>query len=139
MFRVYDDGLGFRYEFPDQPQLKQVNIADELTEFAVAEQGAAWWIPAGEWNRYEYLYRRTPISEVAQAHTPITMKLASGVHVSIHEAALVDYSAMWLRRVEGTRFKTVLSPSSRGPKVTRKAPFATPWRTLTIANSAATK
>ncbi len=136
LFRVFDDGVGFRYEFPDQPSLHDVNIVEELTEFALDENGTAWWIPGGEWNRYEYLYRRTPISEVAQAHTPITMKLASGVHVSIHEAALVDYSAMWLRRVDGTRFKAVLSPSSRGPKVVRKAPFTTPWRTLTIANDA---
>src|SRR5690349_15147275 len=70
VFRVYDDGLGFRYEFPDQPHLKQVNIADELTEFAVAEPGTAWWIPAGEWNRYEYLYNKTSVSEISQAHTP---------------------------------------------------------------------
>ena len=136
VFRVFDDGVGFRYEFPRQASLSTVDIVEELTEFAIADNGTAWWIPGGEWNRYEYLYHRTPISEVAQAHTPITMKLASGVHVSIHEAALVDYSAMWLRRVDGTRFKAVLSPSSRGPKVTRQAPFTTPWRTLTIAGDA---
>ena len=58
MFRAYDDGLGFRYEFPEQPQLRQVNIVEELTEFAVADQGTAWWIPGGEWNRYEYLYQK---------------------------------------------------------------------------------
>ena len=68
-----------------------MNIVEELTEFAIAEPATAWWIPAGEWNRYEYLYNRTPLTEVSQAHTPITMKLASGVHVAIHEAALVDY------------------------------------------------
>jgi len=136
VFRVFDDGVGFRYEFPRQASLSMVNIVEELTEFAIAENGTAWWIPGGEWNRYEYLYRRTPIAEVAQAHTPITMKLESGVHVSIHEAALVDYSAMWLRRVDGTRFKAVLSPSSSGPAVSRNAPFNTPWRTVTIAADA---
>jgi alpha-glucosidase len=136
VFRVYDDGLGFRYEFPDQPQLKQVNIAEELTEFAVAEQATAWWIPAGEWNRYEYLYNRTLLSELSQAHTPVTIKTDSGLHIAIHEAALVDYSSMWLRRVSGTRLKAQLAPSSQGAKVRRAAPFATPWRTLQIADTA---
>lgn len=136
VFRVFDDGVGFRYEFPDQAQLRQVNIVEELTEFAIAEPATAWWIPGGEWNRYEYLYNRTPLAEVSQAHTPITMQLASGVHVAIHEAALVDYSGMWLRRVEGQRLKTVLSPASSGPKVARTAPCVTPWRTLQIADDA---
>jgi alpha-glucosidase len=137
VFRVFDGAVGFRYEFPKQDSLPVVNIVDELTEFAIAGGGTAWWIPGGEWNRYEYLYRTTPIAEVAQAHTPITMKLIGGTHVAIHEAALVDYSAMWLRRVDGTRFKAVLSPSSSGPKVSRAAPFVTPWRTITVANDAA--
>jgi alpha-glucosidase len=136
VFRVYDDGLGFRYEFPDQPSLKQVNIGDELTEFAVAGPATAWWIPGGEWNRYEYLYQKTALSEVSQAHTPLTIKTDRGLHIAVHEAALVDYSAMWLRRVEGTRLKAVLSPSSTGAKVRRTAPFTTPWRTLQIAENA---
>jgi alpha-glucosidase len=137
VFRVYDDGVGFRYEFPDQPQLKQVSIAEEITEFSIADRATAWWIPAGEWNRYEYLYNRTGLSEVSQAHTPLTIRTERGLHVAFHEAALVDYAAMWLRRVEGTRLKAMLSPSSQGAKVRRAAPFATPWRTLQIADSAA--
>lgn len=136
VFRLYDDGLGFRYEFPDQPSLRQVAIQDELTEFAVVEPATAWWIPAGEWNRYEYLYSRTPLAEVSQAHTPLTIRTRSGTHVAFHEAALVDYSAMWLRRVEKQRLKATLSPSSQGPKVERTAPFATPWRTLQVADDA---
>ncbi|WP_252181304.1 glycoside hydrolase family 97 protein [Azospirillum sp. B4] len=136
VFRVYDDGVGFRYEFPDQPQLKTVRIADELTEFAVAGKGEAWWIPGGEWNRYEYLYQHTSPDAVGQAHTPLTIRLADGTHIAVHEAALVDYSAMWLRRVEGTRFKAVLAPGAQGAKVVRAAPFATPWRTLIFADSA---
>ena len=136
VFRVFDDGVGFRYEFPDQVSLKQVNIVDELTEFAIAEPATAWWIPGGEWNRYEYLYNRTSLAEVSQAHTPITLKLASGTYLALHEAALVDYSAMWLRRVTGQRLKATLSPSSSGPRVRRRAPFATPWRTLQIADDA---
>lgn len=136
-FRVYDDGVGFRYNFPDQPDLKHVAISEEMTEFNLAEDGTAWWIPAGEWNRYEYLYNRTPIREVGQAHTPITMRTKSGLHLSFHEAALVDYSAMWLRHVGGTKFISTLSPSSRGAKVVRSAPFSTPWRTIQISDDAA--
>jgi len=136
VFRVFDDGLGFRYEFPDREVLRQVNITDELTEFDLADAATAWWIPAGEWNRYEYLYNRTLASEVGQAHTPVTFRRADGLHIAIHEAALVDYSAMWLRRVEGTRFKATLSPAARGPRVARQAPFVTPWRTLQIAERA---
>lgn len=137
VFRVYDDGLGFRYEFPAQPQLREVNIVEELTEFAIAaDGGTAWWIPGGEWNRYEYLYNKTSLSEVSQAHTPLTIKTQHGLHVAVHEAALVDYAAMWLRRVEGTRLKAVLSPSSQGARVKRTAPFSTPWRTLQIADTA---
>jgi alpha-glucosidase len=137
VFRVYDDGVGFRYEFPDQPQLRDVIIDDELTEFDVVEPGTAWWIPAGEWNRYEYLYNRTPITEVGQVHTPVTMRGEGGLHLAFHEAALVDYSSMWLRRVEGQRFRAQLSPASEGWKVRRTAPFHTPWRTIRIAETAA--
>jgi alpha-glucosidase len=137
VFRVYDDGVGFRYEFPDQAQLRAVNIMAELTEFAIAEPATAWWEPGGEWNRYEYLYRRTPLNELSQAHTPVTLKAASGLHIAIHEAALVDYASMWLRRVDAQRLKAVLSPSSAGPPVQRTAPFTTPWRTLQIADNAA--
>jgi alpha-glucosidase len=136
VFRVYDDGLGFRYEFPDQPPLHDVNIAEELTEFAVVDPATAWWIPAGEWNRYEYLYRKTPLAEVSQAHTPITIKTDRGLYIAFHEAALVDYSSMWLRRSEGTRLKAQLVPASQGAKVKRTAPFTTPWRTMQIADTA---
>ncbi len=138
VFRVFDDGIGFRCEFPQQDNLSDVVIDDELTEIHLVAAGAtAWWIPAGEWNRYEYLYQRTPIEAVGQVHTPVTFRLASGTHVAIHEAALVDYAGMWLRRVEGTRFKAALSPASEGWKVRRQAPFATPWRTLRVADTAA--
>ncbi|WKL56050.1 glycoside hydrolase family 97 protein [Asticcacaulis sp. ZE23SCel15] len=136
VFRLYDNGFGFRYEFPDQPQLKTVKIVEELTEFTVTEPATAWWIPAGEWNRYEYLYNKTPLSKVSQAHTPITLKTTSGLHMAFHEAALVDYSAMWLRRVSGQTLKANLSPHGDGPKVTRAAPFNTPWRTVQMADTA---
>jgi alpha-glucosidase len=135
-FRVFDNGVGFRYEFPNRTDGDAWNIGDETTEFVVAQTGTAWWIPAGDWNRYEYLYNKTSIDAVTAAHTPITMKLADGTHLSFHEAALVDYSAMWLKRVDGQRFRSTLSPSSRGPKVTRKGAFTSPWRTVRIAKTA---
>ncbi|MXO84513.1 glycoside hydrolase family 97 protein [Altererythrobacter aurantiacus] len=135
--RVFDDGIGFRYEFPEQPHFETANIAEELTEFNFASDGTAWWIPAGDWNRYEYLYSETPASAVSTAHTPITFRLEGGPYVSLHEAALVDYSGMWLRRMSDTRFRAQLAPSPRGPKVVREAPFHTPWRSIRIADDPA--
>ncbi|MCA1199848.1 glycoside hydrolase family 97 protein [Sphingomonas sp. R647] len=137
VFRVFDDGFGFRYELPAPADGKPTRIIEELTEFSLASDGTAWWTPAGEWNRYEYPYNKTPVSSMTQAHTPVTMKLADGTHVAFHEAALVDYAAMWLRRVEGTRFRAALSPSSQGAAVIRDGAFTTPWRTLRVADSAA--
>ena len=137
VFRVYDDGIGFRYEFPEQSAAEELIIDDELTEFALADPATAWWIPAGEWNRYEYLYNRTPLNEVTTAHTPMTVRTDDGLHIAFHEAALVDYAGMWLRRAEGRRFRTELAPASEGWKVRRTLPFNTPWRTLQIADSAA--
>lgn len=136
VFRVYDDGLGFRYVFPEQPNLHEAIIDDELTEFAIAQDSTAWWIPAGEPIHYEYLYQRTPLREVPLVHTPMTLRSRDGLHVAIHEAALVDYAGMWLRRSEGQRLRAQLSPSAEGWKVRRTLPFATPWRTLQIADRA---
>lgn len=136
-FRLFDNGIGFRYELPAQAGLKTVRIADEITEFDIAPAGTAWWIAGGEWNRYEQMYQKTPIDAVATAHTPLTMRLEDGTHLAFHEAALVDYSGMWLKRIEGRKFRATLAPSSRGPRVVRDLPFHTPWRTLRIAGDAA--
>jgi len=137
VFRLYDDGLGFRYEFPDQPALKEVLIQDELTEFAVVDPATAWWIPAWEWNREEYLYNRTRLNEVGQAQTPMTIRTDDGLHIAFHEAALVDYSGMNLAHMGGGRFRAALTPGLDLAKVRRTAPFPTPWRTLQITDSAA--
>ena len=137
VFRIYDDGIGFRYEFPNQSQLPETAIQEELTEFILAPPGTAWWIPAGEWNRYEYPYNKSAIAEVGTAHTPITFRTDDGLHIAFHEAALVDYASMWLRRVEGQRFRAQLAPSAQGWKVVRAGAFNTPWRTIQIADSAA--
>lgn len=136
VFRAYDDGIGFRYVFPEQPGLREAIIDDELTEFAIAPVATAWWIPAGEPIHYEYLYQRTPLREVPMVHTPLTLRSHDGLHVAIHEAALVDYAGMWLRRTEGQRLRAQLSPSAEGWKVRRTLPFSTPWRTLQISDRA---
>ena len=137
VFRVFDDGVGFRYRFPKQAGLEQVKISEELTEFALARDATAWWIPAGEWNREEYLYHRTPLRQVGDAQTPITFKFEDGTHLSIHEAALVDYSGMNLTRVEDRKLKADLTPGIGEGKVVHAAPFDTPWRTLLLSDDAA--
>jgi alpha-glucosidase len=136
-FRVYDDGLGFRYRFPQQDAMREAIIDDELTEFAVVPESTAWWIPAGEPIHYEYLYQRTPLDQVPLVHTPMTLRSRDGLHIAIHEAALVDYAGMWLRRTDGQRLRAQLSPAAEGWKVRRTLPFDTPWRTLQISDSAA--
>ena len=136
VFRIYDDGVGFRYELPKAPNFTHANIADELTEFRIAEDGMAWWDEGREWNREEYLYRTTPIEEIGFAQTPLTIRTKSGLHLSLHEAALVDYSGMDLRRVEGRDLKATLMPSSTAAKVSRDLPLATPWRVIMIAPDA---
>jgi alpha-glucosidase len=135
VFRVFDDGVGFRYELPKQPALDEVQIQEELTEFALARPATAWWIPAYEWNREEYLYQRTPLAEVGVAQTPITLRTADGTHLSIHEAALVDYAGMNLAKGGDGRLRAMLTPGSPA-KVVRHTPFATPWRTIQIADRA---
>ncbi|KTF36478.1 glycoside hydrolase family 97 protein [Xanthomonas vesicatoria] len=136
VFRVYDDGLGLRYHFPEQAGLREAIIDDELTEFAIAQHADAWWIPAGEPIHYEYLYNRTPLNQLTLAHTPLTLRTDSGLHIALHEAVLVDYAGMWLRRTDDQRLRAQLSPAAEGWKVRRTLPFDTPWRTLQIADQA---
>lgn len=136
VFRVYDDGIGFRYELPKQKNLADVQIVDELTEFNISDRATAWWTPAREWNRYEYLYNKTPLAEVVHAHTPMTLRTDAGLHISIHEAALVDYAGMTLKRARGQMFTADLTPLSSGIKVKAMAPFHTPWRTIQISDTA---
>lgn len=134
VFRVFDDGVGFRYDVPSQPALREAQIVQELTEFAIARPATAWWIPALQWNREEYLYHRTPLAEVGIAQTPITLRTEDGLHLSLHEAALVDYAGMNLMR-EGNILRAALTPGSPTP-VVRATPFVTPWRTIAIADTA---
>lgn len=135
-FRVFDDGIGFRYEVQPHNSVEAVEIVDEMTEFKFGEQGTAWWIPGRGWNRYEYLYNTTQFDEIDRVHTPFTAKLPSGTHVSIHEAALVDYAAFTLEQERGGVFKTELTPWYDGTKVKTSAPFKSSWRTIQISADA---
>lgn len=137
VFRIYDDGVGFRYEFPAQPDGRDVAITDELTEFAVAQPATAWWIPAGELPGLEEMVQKAPLKEIGTANSPLTVRLDDGTHIAFHEAALVDYASMWIRKVEGQKLRAQLAPSTVGPAVVRKGPFTTPWRTMRIADNAA--
>ncbi|HEX9208001.1 MAG TPA: glycoside hydrolase family 97 protein [Steroidobacteraceae bacterium] len=137
--RVFDDGFGFRYEVPAQPGYGAVDITEELTEFRLEDdpKTKAWWIPGRRWNRYEYLYNTTGLDAIQMAHTPMTVRLASGVHLSFHEAALVDYAAYVLDHRRPGIFRTSLTPWSDGIRVKTRAPFKTPWRTVQVAPNAA--
>jgi len=141
VFRVFNDGVGFRYEFPEQPNMSDFEIMDEQTEFAMAGDHSAWWIPAFQDNRYEYLYNNTPISYLPRfssrgVHTPFTMQTADGLFLSIHEAGLVDYSSMALTAGDGLVMKATLYPWSDGVLVKGSTPLKTPWRTIQIAETA---
>jgi alpha-glucosidase len=137
--RVFDDGFGFRYEVPEQPGYADVTITDELTEFRLERdpRTTAWWIPGRRYNRYEYLYSTTPLAAIHMAHTPMTVRLPNGVHLSFHEAALVDYAAYVIDQRRDGVFKTNLTPWSDGARVKTRTPFKTPWRTVQIATTAA--
>ncbi len=135
VFRVFNDGIGFRYEFPQQENLNNFVIADELTEFAFDKDHAAWWIPVYQYHRYEYLFKRSPLSELDTVHTPLTMETADGLYLSLHEADLTDYASMTLVQREGTTLKCDLVPWHDGNKVYASTPFNTPWRTMVIAQS----
>jgi len=134
--RVFDDGLGFRYEVPEQTGFDTVNIVDELTEFSLPKGSTAWWIPGRRYNRYEYLYNTTGLGEIETAHTPMTVRTPGGTHLSIHEAALVDYAGFVLDQRRDNVFKTDLTPWSDGVRVKTAVPFKTPWRTIQLSGDA---
>ncbi len=136
-FRAFDTGIGFRYELAEQDALQgDIAIVEELTQFGVGEKTTMWYTPSDEFNRYEYLTRTGPAGKVDDAHTPATFRTESGVHFSIHEAALVDYAAMSLGALRPGTFEARLRSWQGGPKVKTKAPFKSPWRTIQIARQA---
>ncbi|WP_171040300.1 glycoside hydrolase family 97 protein [Pseudoalteromonas sp. S2755] len=133
--KVFDDGVGFRYEVA---QNQALYITRELTEFAFAQsdKSTAWWIPARGWNRYEYVYNTTPLHDAPHVHTPFTLKNQDGVHISVHEAALIDYAGMTLNQRRPGTFVADLTPWSDGVAVKTNGKFNTPWRTLQIGDEA---
>lgn len=132
-FRAYDDGVAFRYIFPEQGVKDSIFIMDELTEFELAEDGKAWWIPAYDEQRYEYLFNASPVSTLDTVHTPLTIESKSGLSLSFHEANLINFASTTLAHTQGTTLKTDLVPWSDGVKVRITDSFTTPWRTLQIA------
>ncbi len=134
-FRVFDDGLGFRYEY-SVPQTDSLFVMDERTEFNLAQDGISWSIPA-HFDTYELLYRTLPLSQVDNANTPMTFKTENGIYASIHEAALTDFPEMTLQHTEGCGFKADLAPWPDGVKARfAGGRFVTPWRSIQIATEA---
>jgi len=131
-FRAFDDGIAFRYLFPQQGDSNLV-IMDELTEFNLSSNGQAWWIGAYQDNRYEYLTTQSPVSELDKVHTPLTIKSDNGLYLSFHEARLVDFASMVLMHTDGTHLKSDLVPWADGDRVKTDGSFISPWRTLQIA------
>ncbi len=153
-FRLFNDGLGFRYEFERQPKLNYFKITDECTQFALTADHKAFWIP-GAYDTNEYCYSTTKLSEVDAStvdgngigthgyfaknavQTPLLMKTANGLYISIFEAALVDYSAMNLL-IDQKKFVLTASlvPDALGNKVYMQTPQNTPWRTVIVSDKA---
>ena len=143
VFRAFDDGVGFRYELPEQPGLADFEIMDERTEFTFAQNARAWWIPSNKprLDRSEFLYAASPLSTLDSIQTPVTLELGDGhTAVVIHEADLVDYPRMFLagHGMENNSLRAALAPMADGVKARGRTPFQTPWRTIQIASSVTT-
>ena len=154
-FRVYDDGVGFRYEFPQQKYLPYFVVKAEHTQFAMSGDNTAWWIP-GDYDTQEYDYTESKLSEIrglmkgaicgnvsqtqfspTGVQTSLQMKTADGIYVNIHEAALVDYSCMHLDLDDKNFiFTSQLTPDAQGNMAHMQTPCRTPWRTVIISDDA---
>src|SRR5213595_1831605 len=140
-FRAFNDGIGFRYELPAQPGLGEFAITDELTEFTLADDARAWWIPSNRprLDRSEMLFSSSPVSVLDSVQTPLTMETRDGrKFIVIHEANLVDYARMFLSgpRMQSRTLRAALAPYADGIKVRGRTPFVTPWRTIQLADRA---
>ena len=154
-FRLYDDGLGFRYEFPMENKLTYFKVADELTEFALTGDHTAWWIP-GDYDTQEYNYHESKLSDVRalnsverpynasqtvasamSVQTALQMKTAEGLYVNIHEAEVLDYPTTNLELDDKDFvFTTLLTPDAQGVKGRLQAPCHSPWRTVQVCEKA---
>ncbi len=132
--RVFDDGFGFRYEFPEQEGLKEFRIMDELTTFNFTQAHQAWWISRND-PYYEGYGKKTGFGEINVAYTPLTIEGADGRFYAIHEAALLDYAKMNLIPQSANELKADLVPWSDGTKVYASTPSVTPWRTMIVSDN----
>ena len=154
-FRMFDDGLGFRYEFPEQKNLKYFVVKEEHSQFAMAGDHTAFWIP-GDYDTQEYDYTESKLSEIrglfdkayignasqkafskTGVQTALMMKASNGLYINLHEAALINYPAMSLNLDDKTlTFESWLTPDALGDKGYLQAPFNTPWRTIIASDDA---
>ena len=156
-FRIFDDGVGFRYEFPQQPALSHFVVDDEKTQFTLAADHKTFWIP-GDYDTNEYLYNTTRLSEVdarsaadkekdialtafigpTAIQSPVLFKTTDGLYISIYEAALLNYPVMHLQlEKQALRLTTQLVPDAVGNKAYLQTPSQTPWRTVIVSDKAA--
>ena len=154
-FRVYNEGVGFRYEFPTQKELTYFVIAEENTQFAMTGDHTAWWIP-GDYDTQEYDYNESKLSEIrglmkqsmtdnvsqyvfspTGVQTALMMKTKDGLYINLHEAALVDYSLMNLNLDDKNFiFQSWLTPDAKGDKGYLYTPTKSPWRTIMVSDDA---
>ncbi|WP_314338873.1 glycoside hydrolase family 97 protein [Capnocytophaga leadbetteri] len=154
-FRVYNEGVGFRYEFPTQKELTYFVIAEENTQFAMTGDHTAWWIP-GDYDTQEYDYNESKLSEIrglmkqsmtdnvsqfvfspTGVQTALMMKTKDGLYINLHEAALVDYALMNLNLDDKNFiFQSWLTPDAKGDKGYLYTPTKTPWRTVMVSDDA---
>ncbi|WP_348797555.1 glycoside hydrolase family 97 protein [Flavobacterium adhaerens] len=133
IFRIFDDGLGFRYSFPKQPHLDKVKITNEITQFTFPFDNEVWSIPVHRDNSYyESEYKKSFISQTDTINTPATFETKDKLFVAIHEANLTDFASMTLLKQDGNQYKSDLVPWADGVKVYAQTPFVTPWRTIII-------
>jgi alpha-glucosidase len=132
-FKVFNEGIGFRYILPKQKGIDTINITNELTEFSFTGNHKSWSIPAYDKKKYELLYKERPLNELDTIHTPVVLKTKEGVYISIQEAALVNYSSMTLYGDKNNKLSCDLVPWKDGIKVKLETTFKTPWRTIQIA------
>ncbi|KAF2333970.1 glycoside hydrolase family 97 protein [Flavobacterium nitrogenifigens] len=136
IFRVFDDGVGFRYEFPKQPHLGKVKISNEVTQFTFKDNNEVWWIPVHRENSYyESEYRKTLMSKTDTINTPATFETKDKLYVAIHEANLTDFASMTLLKTTDKQYKSDLVPWADGVKVYAETPFKTPWRTIVVGKN----
>lgn len=154
-FRVYDDGVGFRYEFPQQKNLVYFVVKEEHTQFAMTGDHTAWWIP-GDYDTQEYDYTESKLSEIrglmqgaitdnasqtqfspTGVQTSLQLKTKDGLYINLHEAALVDYSCMHLNLDDKNMvFLSWLTPDVKGNKAYMQTPCQSPWRTVMVSDDA---